>query len=119
MHDFVILIAELLPVLLVEFYCFHSFEIRFYVVHSDTEEEEVQVSIWPVCLDPYDSDCSVYSVFFHSSQYFRGNFLVIQLKSISSILNRFSLSFMFHLLRLCYFAAEIILWSLNFALRLF
>lgn len=70
------------------------------MVHSDSEEEEVQVSIWPVCLDPYDSDCGVYSVLFHSSQYFRGNFLVRQRKSVSSILNRFSISFVVHLLRL-------------------
>lgn len=101
MHDFVILTSELLPVSL---YCYHSFEIRFYVVHSDSEEEEVQVSIWPVRLDPYDSDCGVYSVLFHSSQYFRGNFLVRQRKSsISSILNRSSISFVVHLSRLMLF----------------
>lgn len=79
------------------------------MVHIDIEEEEVQVSIWPVRLDSYDSDCSIYSVLFHCSQYFRGNFLVRPLKSISSILNGFSVSVVFHLPVLCYFTAETIL----------
>ncbi|KAK6138895.1 hypothetical protein DH2020_027356 [Rehmannia glutinosa] len=33
----------------------------FYVVHSFTEEEDVQVSIWPICVDAYDFDCGVYA----------------------------------------------------------
>lgn len=43
--------------------------IRFYVVHSDSKEEDVQVSVWPVCMDTYDPDCGVHSVLFHCCQY--------------------------------------------------
>ncbi|KAL6571454.1 phosphatidate cytidylyltransferase [Orobanche hederae] len=37
-------------------------EFRFHVVHSYTEEEDVQVSIWPVCMDTHDSDCGVHTI---------------------------------------------------------
>lgn len=43
---------------------------RFYVVHSYIEEEDVQVSIWPVCMDAHDSNYSVYTVIFLCSQHF-------------------------------------------------
>lgn len=49
---------------------------RFYVVHSYIEEEDVQVSIWAVCLDTHDTHYSVYSVCLHCSQYFWRDFLV-------------------------------------------
>ncbi|KAF5196238.1 hypothetical protein FRX31_014172 [Thalictrum thalictroides] len=33
-----------------------------YVVHSYTKEEDVQVSVWAVCLDTHDSNSSLYLV---------------------------------------------------------
>lgn len=50
---------------------------RFYVVHSYIEEEDVQVSIWPVCMDTHDPNNCVYTILFYCSQHLWRNFLVI------------------------------------------
>lgn len=42
---------------------------RFYVVYINTEEEDVQVSIWAVCLDTHDFDCGLYTVFFYRGKH--------------------------------------------------
>ncbi len=44
--------------------------LRFYVVHSYVKEEDVQVSVWPVCMDAHDSNCRVYTVLLHCCQHF-------------------------------------------------
>ena len=44
--------------------------IRIHVVHSHIKEEDVQVSIWSVCLDTYDSDCCIHSVLLHCGKHF-------------------------------------------------
>lgn len=49
---------------------------RLYVVYSGIEEEDVQVSVWPVCMDTYDSDCGIHSVILYCGQYLWRNFLV-------------------------------------------
>lgn len=43
---------------------------RFYVVHSYIKEEDVQVSVQPICLDTYDFDRGVYTISLYSGQYF-------------------------------------------------
>lgn len=50
--------------------------LRFCVVHCDIKEKDVQVSIWSVCLDAYDSDRGVHSIILHCGQYFWRNILV-------------------------------------------
>lgn len=45
-------------------------ECRIYVVHSHVEEEDVQVPIWPVCLDTHDSNCCIWPVLLHCGKHF-------------------------------------------------
>ena len=42
---------------------------RFHVVYSYIKEEDVQVSIWPVCMDTHDSYCGVHAVLIYCRQY--------------------------------------------------
>lgn len=46
------------------------------MVHSYAKEEDVQVSIWPICVDTHDSNCGVHTIVLHRRQHFRGDFLV-------------------------------------------
>lgn len=49
---------------------YFTFDLRFHVVYSYVNEEDVQVSIWPVCLATCDSKCGVHPVCIHCCQYF-------------------------------------------------
>lgn len=60
--------------------------IRFCVVYSYIEEEDVQISIWSVCMDTYDSDCGVYTVILYRGQYLRRNILVTYLSQTPFLL---------------------------------
>ena len=51
--------------------------LRIYVVHSHIKEEDVQVPIWPVCLDTHDSHCCIWAVLLHCGKHFWRDFLVI------------------------------------------
>ncbi|KAG5382906.1 hypothetical protein IGI04_034376 [Brassica rapa subsp. trilocularis] len=51
----------------------------FHVVHSDIKEEDVQVPVWPICMDPHDFDCRLYSVLLHCRQHIRRNLLFLLL----------------------------------------
>lgn len=49
------------------------------MVHFDAKEGEVQVSVWPICMDTHDPDCGAHSVLFHCRQYLWRNFLVTEI----------------------------------------
>ena len=49
------------------------------MVHSLTKEEDVQVSVWPICMDAYDPYRGFHTVFLYGCQYLRRDFLVIKL----------------------------------------
>lgn len=42
-------------------------DFRFCMVYSFVKEEILQVSIWTVCMDTYDTYHCVYTVFIHGS----------------------------------------------------
>jgi len=46
------------------------------MVYSVIEEEILQVSVWPVCMDTYDTHCCVYPVCVHCSQHIWRDILV-------------------------------------------
>ena len=76
-----------LPFIFLIIYCCWNYYslcdgLRFYVVYSYVKEEDVQVSIWPVCMDTHDSNCGVYPVCLHRGQHFWRNFLVKQLRDL-------------------------------------
>lgn len=50
---------------------------RTCLVHFNVKEEDVQVSVWSVCVDSHGSICGVHSILFYCSQHIWRHFLVI------------------------------------------
>ncbi|CAL5407053.1 unnamed protein product [Camellia sinensis] len=48
---------------------------RIHVVRSYIKEEDVQVLVWPVCMDTHDSYCSLCPVLIYYCQHFLRDFL--------------------------------------------
>lgn len=42
---------------------------RLCLVHTLIEEKDLQVPIWPVCMDAHDTYCGVYTICFYCRQY--------------------------------------------------
>lgn len=43
---------------------------RSRVLHTHPEEEDVQISVWSVCVDTHDSHYGIHAVIVHCSQHF-------------------------------------------------